>query len=245
MSDEKTSAIICKLDIKPSSGEPSAYNSPGSRFDAYPAALYQHDQDAQSWHAEAQHSTRLVTAMSSEPPRTTDRLCLWCMHAFDTPPVGMPTSCDEDGGKVVVSGVYCSMECAAAHNFDRHHASHTAYTRHAMLCELASKSSTTAPVHIRPAPPREMLDIFGGPMSIEAFRDRDKAYTVIYPLHVVSQPQHCEEIAFQGADSMSNGRVTRFVPIDEDTIDTFTSGLRRPVTSKRNFKSTLEYMTPK
>lgn len=230
--------VICKLDIKESTGEPSAYNSEAPPYESYPAALYRHGRDVPE---SAPSKTRFVHGMSSDPPVSTDAMCQWCLHTFDTPPVGMPSGLVRDG-KFVVSGVYCSMECAAAHNFDRHHASHSAYVRHSMLCELASSAARTVdPVHIRPAPPREMLRAFGGPFTVDEFRDRERAYTVIYPLHVVCQPKCSEDVAFQGRES-SSARPARFVPIDDEAIDAFTMGGKRPSGSKRGFKSTLEYM---
>lgn len=240
-------SVICKLDVRASAAEPTAYNSPLANFDTYPDSLYGgHADQEPSVHwprlDAGVSNAKLVCPLSSEPPRQTATRCMWCMHSFDTVPVGMPVSRAESG-RHIVSGVFCSMECASAHNFDRHHASHVAYTRHAMLCEVASKASTTKPVTIRPAPPREMLDTFGGPLSIEEFRSSNRPFTVVYPLHVIAQPHHSEEVSFpSGGSSVAPTRGSRFVPIDEDTIDAFTSGLRRPTNNRRGYKSTLDYM---
>jgi len=97
---------------------------------------------------------------------------------------------------------------------------------------------TVKPVRVTPAPPREMLRLFGGSMTINEFRDKDAAYTIVYPLPITSKNQHSESLAFTSTDISG----PRFVPIEDETIDTLTSGLRRPHVSKKGYRSTLEYM---
>ena len=246
--------VICKLDIRTHSSEPSAYNSTEAAYEEYESdrrapdgrdALTPGDASAVAGSAteSASRNGNRVAPICSDPPERTAVACHWCIHAFNTPPVGMPTRKMADG-KFSVSGVYCSLECAVAHNFDVNRASHAAYTRHALCCEMASTANKTVrPVHINPAPPRALLSTFGGPLSIDEFRNSDKAYTIVYPLPVVAQVHHAQEISF--SDQIAGGRSSRFVPIDEDTIDAFTCGLRRPVVGKRGFKSTMEYMASK
>jgi hypothetical protein len=133
-------------------------------------------------------------------------------------------------GKFEVYGAYCSFECAAAHNFDRHGSSHTAYLRHAMLCELASSSSVgTAPAVIRPAPARELLSVFGGPMSIDEFRGPGETHTTVYPLPVVTKDRHIEEMPFMRKDSFS--LTNKLGPIDDAVSSRPLTGLRRPASA--------------
>jgi hypothetical protein len=247
MSGAPNGAVICKLDIRTNAGEPTAYNSVEASYEEYcPTDVptdsdRERDPDGVARKRDASHRNgHRIAPICSDPPKKTTVLCHWCVRSFNTPPVGMPTKRLPDE-KFSVAGVYCSLECAVAHNFDVNHASHAAYTRHALCCEMASLANKTVkPVHIYPAPPRAMLDTFGGPLTIEEFRNRDKAYMIVYPLPVVAQVHHAEEMSF--SDTITGGRSSRFVPIDEDTIDSFTCGLRRPVVGKRGFKSTLEYM---
>lgn len=242
-------AVICKLDIREYSAEPSAYNSSDVPYgECEFGREARHCPTTDPGHVDTDRECdaierpgHRIAPICSDPPDKTDVLCHWCMQSFDTPPVGMPTKRLPDG-KFSVTGVYCSLECAAAHNFDVHHASHISYTRHAMCCEMASTvNNTVQPVHICPAPPRAMLKVFGGPLTIDEFRQGGRAYTTVYPLPIVAQVQHVEQMSF--SDTITGGRSSRFVPIDETTIDSFTCGLRRPVVGKREFKPTLEYLT--
>ena len=237
-------AVVCKLDIRGESTPPVAYEHNATAFEEFGNALgaaAKFDSGADMTDpAMSAHTKHRIAPICSDPPIKTSVACHWCMATFETPPVGMPTRRLPDG-RFSVSGVFCSLECACAHNFDAHHASHAAYTRHALCCEMASIANhVDDPVYIRPAPPRTMLQTFGGPMTIDEFRDTDRAYTIVYPLPVVSQVQHAEELAFP--KTITASRSTRFVPIDDDTIDAFTGGLKRPSAGTRGFKSALEYL---
>lgn len=251
-------AVVCKLNVRGDCTPPVAYEHNAAPFEKYgePGATVaapvapvadsgampplEPISDAPDAPAELATTKHRIAPICSDPPIRTSVSCHWCMAPFESPPVGMPTRRLPDG-RFSVSGVFCSLECACAHNFDTHHASHAAYTRHALCCEMASEASRAdEPVQIRPAPPRAMLRTFGGPLTIEQFRDSARAYTIVYPLPVVSQVHHAEELAFP--KSIDGSRSARFVPIDDDTIDAFTRGLKRPSVGTRGFKSTLEYL---
>ena len=242
-------SIICKLGIKDAQYEPTAY-VPDSVFLNCPADVSGKRANAgnieagQSGAATSSHATPnrgsyKVAPLQHDPPDHTDIPCQWCMHSFEGTPVGVPVKKTPDG-KFETFGVFCSLECASAYNFDTHHASHTAYLRHTLCCEIASIASgnTTKPVRVRPAPAREMLQLFGGPMTIEEFRASDSPYPVLYPLPINARHQHAENLMFSSTDVSG----PKFVPIDDDTIDSLTSGLRRPPVSKKGYKSTLDYM---
>ena len=242
-------SIICKLGIKPSRHEPTAY-APNSVFANSPADVLGKrvgsDQDSSvelstivSHRRDEESDPHRLAPMQSELPEQTSTPCQWCLHAFGNPPVGIPFKKNSEGG-FDAFGIFCSLECASAFNFDRLHASHTAFARHTMCCEIATMQAqqTVRPVHIRPAPQRELLQLFGGPLSISEFRDKDAAYTIVYPLPISAKHQHSESLAFTSTDISG----PRFVPIEDETIDSLTSGLRRPPVSKKGYRSTLDYM---
>lgn len=237
-------SIICKLVIRQSRTEPSAY-APSSVFVNTPADVLERrgEQGAPEAPVEMSRSpssnSYRLTPMQSEQPQHTTRPCQWCLHSFDNPPVGIPfrkNAC----GTYDSFGVFCSLECASAFNFDRLHASHVAYARHTMCCELATEHSnqTVRPIKIRPAPPREMLKMFGGPLTIEEFRDKESSYSIVYPLPISAKSQYSEGLSFSSIDTSG----PKFVPIEDETIDNLTLGLRRPPVSKKGYRSTLEYM---
>ena len=240
-------SIICKLDVKTSRPEPTAY-APNSVFANAPATVLEKQAGLHSSGDgdPARVAERSSSLAAQSPFASADAgvalggaLCQWCMHAFDDPPVGIPIR-KNSGGEYDTFGIFCSLECASAFNFDKLHASHTAFARHAMCCEIATMHSkqTLAPIKIRPAPPRETLRIFGGSLTIEEFRSKSSPYTIVYPLPVCSKQRYSESMTFASADVSG----PRFVPIEDETIDSLTSGLRRPPVSKKGYRSTIDYM---
>lgn len=50
--------------------------------------------------------------LDSEWPERTSELCLYCMHAFDTVPFGVPVRYNAHKHRYCLRGFYCSLECA-------------------------------------------------------------------------------------------------------------------------------------
>lgn len=144
----------------------------------------------------------------------------------------------KSNNSILCVGNYCSLECAAAHNYDREHSSHTAHLRHHLINELACSGSTGVNKSVRPSPRRELLTLLGGCLSIEEFRDLSEAHFIVYPYPIIVHPLSLEDIHVH-TDSHSG--TSRFVPIDDSSINAFTSGLRRPKKHK-NHKHTLDFM---
>jgi hypothetical protein len=94
--------------------------------------------------------------------------CFWCIHAVGPRPFGMPIRYDGLTGTFTTFGTFCSLECAAAHNFSVHMGSDRAWEIHSWIQMLGRRFGYVEPV--RPAPSRYLLSIFDGPMSIDEFR---------------------------------------------------------------------------
>jgi hypothetical protein len=112
-------------------------------------------------------ATLLVQFQTSEEIRTipdrTSVACFWCCHSFDWKPVVLPVR--DQGEYIQVQGNFCCPECAMAHLFE---AKQDSYARWEQLSLLNRIYSTTAP--IRPAPAKQILKLFGGPLSIDEYR---------------------------------------------------------------------------
>lgn len=98
-------------------------------------------------------------------PEKVDAACFWCCHGFDTPPVILPIR--DQGEYIQVMGNFCSPECAMSFLFDMRQDS---YARWEQLSLLNRLYADAAGGQIRPAPARQTLKLFGGPMSIEEYR---------------------------------------------------------------------------
>lgn len=129
-------------------------------------------------------------------PETTDICCWHCTEPFPNQPVGIPTSLENDG-TVLCQGNFCSYACALAHTF-ADGASHREYRTKQLLTMVAREMHGEDDV--RPAPPRLVLQKFGGPLSIEAFRSTRNVHSVVVNPPFVSQDMVYEESGANAVD---------------------------------------------
>lgn len=120
-------------------------------------------------------------------PTSTDLWCWHCCHPFTSMPLPMPVDHDDRRDTFHVTGTFCSWACIKAYNLDSH-----TYKKGLIsnTLTLFHKRCTGVLRGIRPAPPRQMLRVFGGSMSIEDFRAASQApveYTVLPARMVVLQ----------------------------------------------------------
>ena len=112
-------------------------------------------------------ATLLVQFQTSEEVRTipesTTVACFWCCHTFHWRPVVLPVR--DQGEYLQVQGNYCSPECAMSYLFDTNQDSYARWEQLSLLNRVYSIDKA-----IKPAPPRQVLKLFGGPMSIEEYR---------------------------------------------------------------------------
>jgi hypothetical protein len=121
-------------------------------------------------------------------PATTSKLCWHCCHAFDGPPLPMPTRYDDRLDVFHVCGTFCSWSCMKAYNLD---ASSYLSKVNSNIISLFYKRCThdnTLGAGIRPAPPRLALQAFGGDMSIDDFRQCATIKMIPPPKMIVHQP---------------------------------------------------------
>lgn len=95
-------------------------------------------------------------------------VCCWhCCHGFDTVPVPLPVNYDCTKDSFTVQGNFCSWGCAKAHLMDQHPYN---VGRLSTILTLLHRRTVGHIKHIVRAPPRVSLQMFGGPFSIEEFR---------------------------------------------------------------------------
>ena len=98
-------------------------------------------------------------------PETSDAACLWCCHTFTNRPVVLPIR--DTSEYLVVSGNFCCPECACAYLFDIRQDSHTRWEQLSLLYRVYGEACRGK---IHPAPSKQVLQLFGGPLSIEDYR---------------------------------------------------------------------------
>ena len=151
----------------------------------------------------------------NEWPISTNIYCMWCCHPFDTIPCAIPNSYINE--KFYVSGCFCSFGCTAAHIFDEK--SSIMWEKYSLLNLMYKKMYNTNFVKIQLAPPRRLLKIFGGILSIDEFRNNLlKIYKVIEPPLIPILPKVEENIVdFSTTNNRYNKKTNKIQQIIQNT----------------------------
>lgn len=142
-------------------------------------------------------SNRLIT-----DPNT---YCWYCSHPCDRPPFHLPQRYNDRTDTYYVSGAYCSFSCMAAEIRD----TQSIYPRSLYLESMRRKMQGRKMQKTVPAPPKRVLDVYGGWMSIREFRqlteqqDKDGVFTLrVLPPKMVPLREIMEK-----QESRLNGRI--------------------------------------
>ena len=104
-------------------------------------------------------------------PEKTEIACFWCCHSFTSCPVAIPSHILDEVWHMY--GNFCSPECAVAYLFKERVDAQVQWERYALLNSLYAEDAEIgagSSKGVRPAPPREVLRMFGGSMDITEFR---------------------------------------------------------------------------
>ena len=168
-------------------------------------------------------------------PPETDINCWWCCHEFSNSPFVLPIKKIDDCIHSI--GCFCSPECAASWNFNSDKRNNDIWESYSLLNLLYRKCyNETIFLKIKFAPPRESLLKFGGPLSIQEFRNSNNCYnkkikTLVYPL--ISLIPQMEEVFLNITDKNNN-----FVPLDLNRLKKVNNELKlkreKPVADSSN-----------
>lgn len=132
----------------------------------------------------------------------TNIACWWCSYNFDTLPCFIPDRYVND--KFYVFGCFCTYNCAMAYNLNM--SDYKVALRNSLIKELFNRIFGKT-CEIYPAPQKELLQKFGGPMKIEDFRNNKnlckKEYKVCIP-PIVPLLHSVEEIYRDPAENPKN-----------------------------------------
>lgn len=97
--------------------------------------------------------------------------CWWCCHSFDGGALSMPYRYDQKRNKFFTAGNFCSWSCMKSYAIDKY-----GDTRGSIICGniiVMRKQLFDKIGSIRPAPNRFKLNVFGGDLTIEEFRENN------------------------------------------------------------------------
>lgn len=165
------------------------------------------------------HSQQSVASTHAPWPTTTDIACWHCTEPFTTQPIGIPVECGEQ--EILCDGNFCSYSCALAYIFHSR-ASHREYNAKQLLCQVAREVHGIA--NVRPAPPMLLLDKFGGPLTIDEFRNTTEVHSV-----VPNPPFARADVVYESTREHEGGGEPVTAAADADAaVDSTICGLRVP-----------------
>lgn len=120
-----------------------------------------------------------------EWPKKTDVCCWWCCHKFDTTPLPSTTGYDSRTKMFRFQGIFCSWSCCKAHLLT----GGKDWARNCMFLLALRRKVEGKTLPIIPAPPRQLLKMFGGSMDIEEFRKKGDSGTSV---EILEHPKSLE-----------------------------------------------------
>jgi hypothetical protein len=166
-------------------------------------------------------------------PESTDVYCWWCCHPFTWMPCALPEYYKKE--KFHVNGCFCTFNCAASYNFSKN--DNDKWERYSLLNLMYKKLYNTKFVKISLAPPREILKIFGGYLSIEEFREHtlmnEKVFAVIKP-PLISIISKIEENVSSSSKNIKNNYPLTNETILNKTHNNLKLKRSKPVTNPNN-----------
>lgn len=158
--------------------------------------------------------------------------CWWCCHSFDNYPVFLPISFNEKTDIFKVSGCFCSFNCVKAYSFSKKNIV-SVNLLNLMYKLLTGKKYT----FIKKAPDNHILQMFGGPISIEEYRQSFinlTTYNVnVFPM--VFLPIQIEEHKVENMIKESINRISitkKDISLSQKSVN---SAVKRLSTNKKSF----------
>ena len=120
------------------------------------------------------------------------KVCCWhCCHTFEDMPCGIPLYYEDD--IFHIKGVFCSFNCALTYNYNSKENDNIIQERESLIYLLYKKIKNEKDKDLKYAPEKETLEMFGGNLTIEEFRNNNSTYKMVFPPILSIIPQ-MEEI---------------------------------------------------
>lgn len=159
-------------------------------------------------------------------PKKTDIHCWWCCYEFEGIPIPLPIKYEkkDENGYFVTNGCFCSFNCVLGYSKEKKINNKPLVN---FLYKKMSKSKEE--IKIKEAPNKYLLDIFGGPLTIEEYRESfynsTNYYLLPYPLIGRLDNISVESIINNKVNESPNIQLKRAKPLSmtKNTLEHFMS----------------------
>jgi hypothetical protein len=164
--------------------------------------------------------------------------CWWCCNTFEGDAIGLPEKYYQE--KFYLFGIFCSFNCALAYNINMNDGK--IWERYNLL-HFLYKKMFNIDIKISPAPPKELLTMFGGQLTIEEFRKKtqylgnfSKSFRILLPPMTTIFPIVEETLK---DNTMNNKERLKPIPLNEIKIHRSDLKLKRTKPLNK-YKNSLE-----
>lgn len=155
------------------------------------------------------------------PTYSATSACFWCCHPFPWKASVLPISYDAYENMYTCEGHFCCPECALAYLYaDPNMSDVLRWNRHALLADLYRSLYKTK--EITPAPNRNILRLFGGPLDIEQYRQYTSCSEDMIAVQLPPLRLYVPTMNVQGPVR----DVKKFVTLSQETVDKASKELR-------------------
>lgn len=184
------------------------------------------------------HTSGTSSVVCTDPTLEHGVCCWWCTHSFTWSPYALPVCRDVHDDTYNTVGAFCSPECCAAYLFDGNNRYGDPWKQYEMLHRMVHKLVEGTRVRIKLAPPRETLKKFGGPYSVEQYRQLLNDYRA--DVRITVPPIKPLQTITEETPTDYTKPKKKFVPIDVSRVEKATNELRLKRKKKHSEENTLE-----
>jgi len=154
-------------------------------------------------------------------PESTNVACYWCSHTFVGQPCIIPES--ERNGIYKVYGNFCCASCSMSYLLKESLDPHIRWDRMALLYRIYDHDGKG---RIYPAPPKECLQLYGGPLTIDSYRATIQGKKVRVDLHMPPMVSIIGSIDTKPIDFYDTSMKSNITLLPYDKIQKTEEGLR-------------------
>ena len=166
-----------------------------------------------------------------------ENTCWWCTCSFDSQVFSMPIRASQHNQFETI-GCFCSPECCAAYIFDKNAYNGDAWKNYEMLHHMVSSSYDGQTIRIKLAPPREILQKYGGNYTIDGYRQLLKDYRK--DVHICMPPINPIRKVIDEVSVDYTRKQHKFLPIDTSRVKKAETELSLKRKKKQSSENTLE-----
>ena len=189
----------------PEVGIPTSHNN----HDLFSANMYTSQPDTITNSKNIMRLNPMNSILHSDWDKESKAACEYCCHTFTNMPFGYPLKFVNN--TFYLKGNFCSLECACTHVFTSYETKRSCWDKYKLINELAISAGYGDIVV--PAPNKNMLQLFGGRLTITEFRNFCKTSKTIrtLPYPIVKVVPQIEEICDFAKD-------VKFIPLDIEKL---------------------------